>query len=621
MDSSVAGATEGAVVPAGVVEPARLEHSSDKHPRQALDAINVLRLHRELCDVVLVVGSKKIFAHRIVLSACSPYFHAMFTGELAESRQTEVTIRDIDEFAMELIVDFAYTSRIVVQESNVQMLLPAACLLQMTEIQEVCCEFLKRQLDPSNCLGIRAFADTHACRELLRIADKFTQHNFQEVMESEEFLLLPVNQLMDIISSDELNVRSEEHVFTAVMSWVKHNVTERRQYLGQILGHVRLPLLSPKYLVGTVGSDLLVKSDEICRDLVDEAKNYLLLPQERPLMQGPRTRPRKPVRRGEVLFAVGGWCSGDAIASVERYDPQTNEWRMVAPMSKRRCGVGVAVLNDLLYAVGGHDGQSYLNSIERFDPQTNQWSCDVAPTSSCRTSVGVAVLDGYLYAVGGQDGVSCLNFVERYDAEKNRWTKVAPMGSKRLGVAVAVLGGNLYAMGGSDGTSPLNTVERFDPRTNRWTCVAPMGTRRKHLGCAVYNNMIYAVGGRDDTTELSSAERYNPQLNTWQPIVAMTCRRSGVGLAVVNGLLYAVGGFDGTTYLKTIEVYDPDTNQWKYCGSMNYRRLGGGVGVVRLPQCDMTTHFCELCELTPTRKTCNTNERMRATSRPVTHMT
>ena len=64
-------------------------------------------------------------------------------------------------------------------------------------------------------------------------------------------------------------------------------------------------------------------------------------------------------------MTVGGWCSGDAISSVERYDPQSSEWRMVAPMSKRRCGVGVAVLNDLLYAVGGHDGQSYLNSIER----------------------------------------------------------------------------------------------------------------------------------------------------------------------------------------------------------------------------------------------------------------
>jgi len=71
----------------------------------------------------------------------------------------------------------------------------------------------------------------------------------------------------------------------------------------KVLQHVRLPLMSPKFLVGTVGSDLLVKSDDMCRDLVDEAKNYLLLPQERPQMQGPRTRPRKPIRCGEVLFA------------------------------------------------------------------------------------------------------------------------------------------------------------------------------------------------------------------------------------------------------------------------------------------------------------------------------
>jgi kelch-like protein 20 len=112
--------------------------------------------------------------------------------------------------------------------------LVTACLLQLAEIQDICCEFLKRQLDPSNCLGIRAFADTHSCRELLRIADKFTQHNFQEVMESEEFLLLPVGQLVDIISSDELNVRSEEQVFSAVMSWVKYNVSERRQHLAQV---------------------------------------------------------------------------------------------------------------------------------------------------------------------------------------------------------------------------------------------------------------------------------------------------------------------------------------------------------------------------------------------------
>jgi hypothetical protein len=49
-----------------------------------------------------------------------------------------------------------------------------------------------------------------------------------------------------------------------------------------------LAFLSPKFLVGTVSTDILIKADDACRDLVDEAKNYLLLPQERPLMQGDR---------------------------------------------------------------------------------------------------------------------------------------------------------------------------------------------------------------------------------------------------------------------------------------------------------------------------------------------
>ena len=242
-------------------------------------------------------------------------------------------------------------------------------------------------------MGIRAFADTHSCRELLQIADKYMQRNFVEVVESDEFLLLPLNELNQIISHDELNVRCEEEVYKAVMNWIRYNVDERKEYLSQLLQHVRFPLMDIKYLITKVGADPLIKQDQTCRDLIDEAKDYHLLdPQDRQL--GPRTRPRKPFSTGELLFAVGGWCSGDAISSVEMYDPQSssNEWKIVKSMSKRRCGVGVAVLGKYIYAVGGHDGQSYLNSVERYDPIKNMWDIDVAPTSSCRTSVGVAVL-------------------------------------------------------------------------------------------------------------------------------------------------------------------------------------------------------------------------------------
>ena len=46
--------------------PACLAYTSEKHPRGTLAEINLLRSHRELCDVVLNVGVRKIFAHRYI---------------------------------------------------------------------------------------------------------------------------------------------------------------------------------------------------------------------------------------------------------------------------------------------------------------------------------------------------------------------------------------------------------------------------------------------------------------------------------------------------------------------------------------------------------------------------
>lgn len=95
----------------------------------------------------------------------------------------------------------------------------------------------------------------------------------------------------------------------------------------------------------------LIRSCDTCRDLVDEAKDFLLLPERRASMAGPRMCPRRRMRGGETVVVVGGWCNGDAIATVEMYSTQHDDWKVVATMNKRRCGVGVANLNDCLYAV------------------------------------------------------------------------------------------------------------------------------------------------------------------------------------------------------------------------------------------------------------------------------
>ena len=50
-------------------------------------------------------------------------------------------------------------------------------------------------------------------------------------------------------------------------------------------------------------------------------------------------------------------------------------------MTTARRGHGVAVLGDFLYAVGGWDGTRVLSSVERYDPATNVWSVVAAMTT------------------------------------------------------------------------------------------------------------------------------------------------------------------------------------------------------------------------------------------------
>jgi len=55
----------------------------------------------------------------------------------------------------------------------VENLLSTACLLQLDTVVSACCSFLSKQLHPSNCLGIRQFADTQGCSQLYHEANDY----------------------------------------------------------------------------------------------------------------------------------------------------------------------------------------------------------------------------------------------------------------------------------------------------------------------------------------------------------------------------------------------------------------------------------------------------------------
>ncbi|GFR94208.1 kelch-like protein 18 [Elysia marginata] len=549
-------------------------------PIHAFPTIADIRRHGQLCDVTLRVGEQKFSAHRIILAATIPYFHAMFTHDMVETKQSEITMESVESSALEALINYAYTGRVVIDMTNVQSLLIVASFLNMQAVKDACSTYLKNRLDPSTCLSLRAFADQYMCSTLVEAANKYIQKKFRLVAQSTDFLNLPKAEVLEILSRDELDVTSEEQVFEAVLRWIKHDPLVRVPNLPELMVKVRLPLLTPQYLSDNVATEDIIKNSLQCRDLLDEAKDYHLMPERRLLMQTFKTRPRCCTDVPGFIFAVGGLTSaGDSLSTVERFDPLTGAWVTGEPMSTMRSRVGVTVLKGYLYAVGGYNGMERLDTVELYDPAAKTWS-RVAAMNCKRSALGAVTLNEKIIVCGGYDGVTSLRSCETYDAETNTWTMMQPMHKHRSAAGVTVLHGCVIACGGHDGLSIFDSVESYNPTRGEWQTLPPMKSKRCRLGLATLNGKVYAVGGYDGCVFLRTVERYDPDTQTWEQVKSMKVKRSRVAVAATYKRLYAIGGYDGQTNLKTVEVYDPSTNEWTFAPNMSAHEGGVGVGVV-----------------------------------------
>ncbi|XP_077160551.1 kelch-like protein 18 isoform X2 [Paroedura picta] len=551
-------------------------------PSRGYGVMGEIRRQGKLCDVTLKVGDHKFSAHRIVLAASIPYFHAMFTNDMMECKQEEIVMQGMDPSALEALINFAYNGHLAIDQQNVQSLLMGASFLQLQNIKDACCAFLRERLHPKNCLGVRQFAETMMCAVLYDAANTFIHQHFVEVSMSEEFLALPFEDVLELVSSNELNVKLEEQVFEAALAWVRYDREQREACLPELLAQIRLPLCRHQFLTDRVQQDSLVRSCHKCRDLVDEATDYHLMPERRLHLPAFRTRPRCCTSTTGLIYAVGGLNSaGDSLNVVEVFDPIANHWTQCQPMTTARSRVGVAVLNELLYAIGGYDGQLRLSTVEVYNPESDSWS-KVGSMNSKRSAMGTVVLDGQIYVCGGYDGTSSLNSVEVYSPETDKWTVLTPMSSNRSAAGVTVFEGRIFVSGGHDGLQIFNSVEFYNQHTASWHCGTSMLNKRCRHGAAPLGSKMFICGGYDGSGFLSIAEVYSSVADQWYLIVPMNTRRSRVSLVANSGRLYAVGGYDGQSNLSSVEMYDPKSNRWTFRAPMACHEGGVGVGCIPL---------------------------------------
>ena len=279
-----------------------------------------LRAQQELCDVILRLEGREFHAHKVLLIACCPYFQAMFLSGMSESRQRVVELQGVHPDAFHAILGLFYTGQISISKDNVQIILSAASIFQLEALKTACANFLVKQLAPCNSLGIRAFAQAYGCTRLAEQAWKHTLLKFTEVSSCEEFHQLSINEVCQLLASDNIKVTSEEQVFDAALHWIEHNPTQRSKHTALLLRQVRLPLLPLAVLADKVKCHRLVEGDLECRNLLDEALiSYHLLPDRRASIPAERMRPRCCHYDMGVVYAVGGLSSVPGnLSSVER---------------------------------------------------------------------------------------------------------------------------------------------------------------------------------------------------------------------------------------------------------------------------------------------------------------
>lgn len=69
--------------------------SMPKYSMDVLKMMYMMRSHHMLTDVILEVEKELFHVHKVVLSAASPYFKAMFTGGLKESEMSHVKLQGV----------------------------------------------------------------------------------------------------------------------------------------------------------------------------------------------------------------------------------------------------------------------------------------------------------------------------------------------------------------------------------------------------------------------------------------------------------------------------------------------------------------------------------------------
>ena len=527
--------------------------------QELVERLDILRKNENFCDVKVVVKDKEFNAHKVVLAAASPFFLTLLATDMRESKEQliRIELEEATASVMEDVLQYVYTGNVSVTKESAYNLIATADYLLLPGLKTMVGRFLMTNLTTENCIFSYYFADKYQCVELREEAREVINSNFTAVVQTDDFLNLDIEQVMEWVSSDDVTVNAEEEVFKGIVKWVSHSKSEREVDFPGLLDQVRLVSIPHDFLLNElVKEELVAENTELCLNFVLEAMRVMVSANDGQVVQ----KPRKCLETlTDAIFVCGGKRS-------LCYFPKQNVWYKLLSMLQD---------HDVQHTPSQCRGKIYIpcQASEKLDgshlmgcytPTTNSWGTFQVPT----TFTCMAVLKGELYAVDNNWSFE----IYRCDPEKNVFNELKEPPTICYKSCVVSDEQHIYLVGGTKsffGGEPLSTTVRLDPSANEWEEVASINEARYSAFGAAMNGKVYIAGGRtNQITIIGTCEIYTPLSNEWQVLLAsLKVPRMLASMVCHEGTLYVLGGIRGRQgseiRVLSVEVFDPEQNEWK----------------------------------------------------------
>jgi len=162
-----------------------------------------------------------VSAHRVIVAAGSPVFHAMLYGNTKEKHDNEIPLPLVDSHTLQQLLRFIYTGQVQTSCDDCLNLLHAAHYFDVSLLQVKCAEMIAASLDKHNYSKLAIIAAQQQFDFLQKQCLKFLETNISKVIEFEEFNALPAEYVLEVCNSSELNIK-ELDLFLGVTKWYNH---------------------------------------------------------------------------------------------------------------------------------------------------------------------------------------------------------------------------------------------------------------------------------------------------------------------------------------------------------------------------------------------------------------